>query len=129
MTLLPPRAWRGSCARVFTAFCFGLTGTSVRRLLKPQSGGISARDAGLRLERLLRRLFGTAARDGYSGSGCGAGTPTYRAAGRTIFESRACSSTLAHQPITRLEANVGVNMSRGMPDSSMTTPAYHSTFV
>ena len=35
----------------------------------------------------------------------------------------ACSSTLATQPTTRLTANVGVNMSRGMPQISITTPA------
>ncbi len=57
---------------------------------------------------------GTAA----SGSG-----PTYRATGRMIFESAACSRTLALQPTTRPAAKVGVNISRGRPHSSMTTPA------
>ena len=37
--------------------------------------------------------------------------------GRMILVSRACSSTLADQPITRATANVGVNISRGRPHS------------
>lgn len=57
------------------------------------------------------------------GTGCGGASPTYRESGRMIFESSACSSTLAHQPMTRLTANVGVNISRGSPQSSITTPA------
>ena len=38
--------------------------------------------------------------------------------------SVACSSMLAHHPMTRLDANVGVNISRGSPQGSITTPAW-----
>ena len=35
-----------------------------------------------------------------------------------ILAAAACSSTLAHHPITRLAANVGVNIERGTPQVS-----------
>ena len=57
------------------------------------------------------------------GSGCGGGGPTYRALGRMRRLSAACSRMWAHQPMTRLDANVGVNISRGRPHRSMTMPA------
>ena len=57
------------------------------------------------------------------GTGCGGGGPTYSALGRMSRLSAACSRMCAHHPITRLEANVGVNRSRGMPQRSMTMPA------
>src|SRR6185312_17141217 len=66
---------------------------------------------------------------GQTGTGCGAGGPTYCAAGRMIRRSVDCSRTFAAQPTTRLTANVGVNMSRGIPQSSITTPAKNSTLV
>lgn len=49
--------------------------------------------------------------------------PTYRADGRMIFPSPACSSTCAVQPIVRASAKVGVNISGGMPHCSITTAA------
>lgn len=58
-----------------------------------------------------------------AGTGSGGFGPTYRAAGRMIFESAACSRMFALQPITRAAQKVGVNISRGSPHSSMTTPA------
>ena len=58
-----------------------------------------------------------------SGTGWGGGGPTYLADGRMIRLSAACSRMLAHQPITRLDANVGVNSSGGSPQWSITTPA------
>lgn len=51
------------------------------------------------------------------------GGPTYRALGRMILRSSACSRMLAHQPTIRLTAKVGVNICRGTPQLSMTTPA------
>jgi hypothetical protein len=57
------------------------------------------------------------------GTGCGGGGPTYWALGRMSRLSAACSRMCAHQPMTRLAANVGVNSSRGMPQRSMTMPA------
>ena len=57
------------------------------------------------------------------GTGCGGGGPTYFADGRMMRLSATCSSRFAHQPITRLDANVGVNSSRGSPQWSITTPA------
>ena len=51
------------------------------------------------------------------------GRPTYRADGRMIFGSRACSRMCAVQPTVRARANVGVNISGGMPHSSITTAA------
>ena len=35
----------------------------------------------------------------------------------------ACSTMCAHHPIVRLTAKVGVNIDRGKPADSMTTPA------
>lgn len=58
-----------------------------------------------------------------AGTGTAGSGPTYRAAGRMIFESAACSRMLALQPTTLPAAKVGVNISRGRPHSSMTTPA------
>src|SRR5438876_662369 len=61
---------------------------------------------------------------GYAtGTGSGAGGPTYRELGRMSWLPAACSMTWAHQPMTRLHANVGVNSSRGRPHASITTPA------
>lgn len=60
---------------------------------------------------------------GHAGTATGAPGPTYRATGRMIFESSACSRMFALHPTTRPAANVGVNISRGRPHSSMTTPA------
>ena len=57
------------------------------------------------------------------GTGCGAGGPMYWALGRISRLSAACSRMCAVHPITRLEANVGVNISRGTPHVSITTPA------
>ena len=57
------------------------------------------------------------------GTGTGGCGPTYVAIGRMILGSVACSRMLADQPITRLTANVGVNIARGTPHSSITTPA------
>lgn len=58
-----------------------------------------------------------------AGTGTGASGPTYRATGLMIFVSSACSRMLALQPTARAAAKVGVNISRGRPQSSMTTPA------
>jgi hypothetical protein len=57
------------------------------------------------------------------GTGWGGGGPTYLALGRMILESAACSRMFAHQPMTRLEAKVGVNISGGTPQLAITTPA------
>ncbi len=40
-----------------------------------------------------------------------------------IFGSSACSTTFALHPTTRAAAKVGVNISRGSPQSSITSPA------
>ncbi|SKX97411.1 Uncharacterised protein [Mycobacteroides abscessus subsp. abscessus] len=40
-----------------------------------------------------------------------------------ILRLLACSRMLADQPTVRLTAKVGVNIDRGMPQASITTPA------
>ena len=77
----------------------------------------SSASAGVAIETV------TANRQLGSGTGWGGGGPTYLADGRMIRLSAACSRMLAHQPITRLDANVGVNSSGGSPQWSITTPA------
>ena len=58
-----------------------------------------------------------------SGRGWGGGGPTYVALGRIRRLSAACSRMCEHHPMTRLDANVGVNISRGRPHVSITIPA------
>lgn len=58
-----------------------------------------------------------------TGMGCGAGSPTYSDEGRMSRLLSICSKMCAAQPITRLHAKVGVNMPRGTPHVSITTPA------
>jgi hypothetical protein len=52
----------------------------------------------------------------------GAG-PVYRELGRMSLAAAACSTMWAHQPTDRLTAKVGVNIVRGSPAVSITTPA------
>jgi len=58
-----------------------------------------------------------------AGTGCGGGGPTYSALGRIKRLSLACSRMWDVHPMTRLDAKVGVNISRGTPHVSITIPA------
>ena len=57
------------------------------------------------------------------GTGWGGVGPVYRADGRMSRLCKACSMTWVLQPIMRPAAKVGVNISRGMPQVYITTPA------
>ena len=96
----------------------------VRGVTHPQRGPTpTAHASSPTNEPAVRRTAPAPRRPQQGGTGWGGGGPTYRADGRMILLSRACSSTLADQPITRATANVGVNISRGSPHSAITTPA------
>ena len=58
-----------------------------------------------------------------AGTAFGGSMPTYRAWGRMILLSAACSSTWADQPTMRLVVKVAVNISWGMPARCSTIAA------
>ena len=89
----------------------------VPNLLTPTSlVGFRSEAAGGRTRRRRVQASG-------SGTGCGGGGPTYRAAGRMRRLCPACSMTCVLHPMVRPVAKVGVNISRGIPQVCMTTPA------